>query len=212
MTEDKLSLNQPLYVHLTPAGAYYAVSQRESSHNRQLLLNILRFGSNQPLDVSLLCQWSSLEDEESALTLLYRLQRLEFVYGSIKPQTIPEQRAEVLLPSLLEQLSDTGRALLAEQNGLYYATVGFHHESAEEIAALAGDILSLSHRHELLLRKNLNIGESAWSVCDPAGRSELAFFPLHINQQTFVLVISGTPQLQRQEFISLTQLLCQRYG
>lgn len=212
MTEDKLSLNNSLYVHLTPAGAYYAVSQRESNHNRQLMLNILRFGTEKPLDRQLLCQWSGYDQEEDALSLLYRLQRLEFVYGSSKPQSVPDQRTEALLPVLLEQLSDTGRALLAEQNGLYYATVGFHHESAEEIAALAGDILSLSQRHELLLRKNLNIGESAWSICDPAGRSELAFFPMHINQQTFVLVIGGQPQLQRTEFISLTQILCQRYG
>jgi hypothetical protein len=119
---------------------------------------------------------------------------------------------ESQLPSLLAALSDNGRALLADDNGLYYATAGFHHESAEEIAALAGDIMSLNRRHALLLKNNLNISSLAWSVSNPAGQSELGFFPLHVGQQSFVLVIGGTPRLQDEHFVTLIELLSRRYA
>ncbi|WP_376767250.1 roadblock/LC7 domain-containing protein [Paludibacterium denitrificans] len=69
----------------------------------------------------------------------------------------PRANLESQLPELLSNLSDTQHALLADDNGLYYATAGFLHESAEEIAALAGDIISLSRRHTLLLKQNLNL-------------------------------------------------------
>ena len=37
------------------------------------------------------------------------------------------------LPTLLEQLSNSGKALLADENGLYFANANFHHEAAEEL-------------------------------------------------------------------------------
>ncbi|WP_434779708.1 peptidase M23 [Neisseria sp. Ec49-e6-T10] len=212
MRSDSLSLNGTLYANVTPAGAFYAVSNRENNASRMLLSSILKEGSKVPLTEDTLLQWSGCADIETALSLLFRLQRLEFVYGTETPNEINEQNLEVRLPDILKKLSDTGRTLLADGDGLYYAGAGFHHESAEEIAALAGDMVSLSERHGLLLKNNLNLSPNAWSLCDPTGQSELAFFSLFFNNNAFVLVIGGVPQLQGEAFVELVEILYRRYG
>jgi len=211
MMTDALSLNSNLYPIASPAGAYYAVSSPEPDAARTLLLHILRLGHTIPLTEALLEEWSG-NNLEKGLETLYRLQRLDFVQGTAEPRPTLSINLEMQLPSLLEALSERGHALLADDNGLYYATAGFHHESAEEIAALAGDIVTLSRRHALLLKNNLNISSQAWSVSNPAGQSELGFFPLHVGQQSFVLVTGGTPQLQNEAFVTLVELLSRRYA
>ncbi|OWY39455.1 hypothetical protein CEK28_08260 [Xenophilus sp. AP218F] len=206
-----LKLKDTLYPMATPAGAYYAVSSPEQDPARILLGHILRVGHSVPLSAELLGEWTG-GAVDAALETLYRLQRLEFVHGTEAPRPPASSNLESQLPGLLARLSDCGRALLADDNGLYYATAGFHHESAEAIAALAGDIVSLGRRHALLLKNHLNLGSGAWAVANPVGASELAFYPLYIGQQSFVLIIGGAPQLQDQHFVTLIELLARRYA
>lgn len=210
--KDHLSLNASLYANVTPAGAFYATSSRERNPSRDLLCSILKEGAETPISDETLMAWTNSENLDSALSLLYRLQRLEFIYGANSSHEVRMSDLEIRLPDILKNLSDTGRALLADNNGLYYATSGYHHESAEEIAALAGDMVRLSERHALLLKNNLNISQNAWAISDPAGRSELAFFPLFFGENTFVLVVGGTPQLQSEAFVELVEILHRRYG
>lgn len=206
-----LKLKDRLYPMATPAGAYFAVASQEKTLARRLLSQILRLGHSVPLTEELLAEWCDGHGE-AALDTLYRLQRLDFVHGTETPRPSLSSNLESQLPPVLTALSDSGRALLADDNGLYYAAAGFHHETAEEVAALAGDIISLGRRHALLLQQHLNLGSSAWAVANPAGASELAFYPLYIGQQSFVLIIGGMPRLQDQHFVTLVELLARRYA
>lgn len=207
-----LSLNRELYAEATPAGAWYAVSTADDSAERRLLLHILQQGPILPLSEQRLQQWSQTPDLDQALAVLYRLQRLEFVGGRRDSKPVPADNLENSLPALLAALSSEGRALLSDDNGLYYAAAGFLHEAAEEIAALAGDIMALSRRHARLLKHNLGIGAQAWALSDPAGQAELGFHPLHIGPQTFILVIGGLPQLAGPAFVATVEALCRRYA
>jgi hypothetical protein len=209
---EKLSLTPSLYAEATPAGAYYAVASRAPDSARKMLTHILKEGAHAPLTEGHVLKWAETDSLEEAMELLYRLQRLEFVQGAAAPRPAAEGSLEATLPGLLERLSDAGRALLADDNGFYLASAGFRHEAAEEIAALAGDILALGERHALLLKHNLNIGSSAWAICDAAGRSELGFYSLHLAQQSFVLILGGTPQLQGEDFVVLVEALVRRYA
>ena len=212
MQNDTLQLNSVLYANVSPAGAYYVVSNKEQNTSRAFLSSVLIHGVQEPLTTDNLLAWSECQDTETALSLLYRLQRLEFIYGTEKPRQVDTSNLEQRLPGILKQLSGTGRALLADENGLYYAGVGFDHESAEEISALAGDVVTLSERHSSLLKNNLDLNPNAWSVCDPTGQSELAFFSLFFNENNFMLVTGGKPQLQNSSFVDLVEILYHRYG
>ncbi|MGC8467907.1 MAG: roadblock/LC7 domain-containing protein [Acidithiobacillus sp.] len=200
-----------LFAEITPAGAFYAVSSPEPGGNRSILLNILREGSSAPFAVALAQRWTQLADEEDALRSVFRLQRLGLIRGNPEARQSPRGRLEDLLPPLLAQLSDHGKALLADENGFYLAAAGFPHESAEELAGLSADLISLQSRHGRLLRNNLRVNSESWALVDPAGNAELGFWPLFIGQQRFMLIIGGTPRLQDQSFVYLVQALDTRY-
>lgn len=207
-----LSLNSALYAEVTPAGAWYAVSHGEARADRKLLLQLLQHGGELPLNEARLQQWCETESPEQALTVLYRLQRLGFVQGRRDGRSEPAGSLESRLPALLALLSGEGRALLADDNGLYYATAGFRHEAAEQIAALAGDIIGMARRHARLLQQNLGLGAQAWALIDPAGHAELGFHPLYLGRQTFLLVIGGQPRLGDSAFVAIIEALCRRYA
>ena len=210
--QTQFSLQSELYPKLTPAGAYFAVSGNSENPSRTFLCNVL--GEKNPAVASpeKVQAWAQTDTLESAVNILYRLQKLEFIQGVKEPEAAVTVNMESSLPNLLQQMSDTGRALLANDTGLYIAEAGFHHESAEEISALAGEVIRLSEQHALLIRNNLNINQSAWGICDPTGQSHLAFYPLYFGEYKFVLVIAGTPQLQSDAFVKMVEILYQRYG
>lgn len=200
-----LSLQDNLYPHITPAGAFYAVTNKSGSASRNLLCNILKAGP-EVMTLKKLMQWGETTDVNTALSLLYRMQRLEFVYGDDAPAKMPPAGDNVLT-QILPLLSDSQKALLIDHDGFYFANSGFNHEAAEEVAVLASEAVRLSERHSLLLKNNLNIYQSAWGLCDPNGQSELTFFPIYINDSRFILVTGGTPQLHKDVFVSLVRVL-----
>ncbi len=206
--ESTLTLQTNLYPHITPAGAFYVVANKSNSASRTLLANILNAQTSEPISPEKLQQWAETDDLDSALNLLYRLQRLEFLYGSETPAKLPELSDDTLA-NLLPHMSDSQKALLIDQDGFYFANSGFHHEAAEEVAILASEAIRLSERHALLIKNNLNIYQNAWGLCDPTGQSELTFFPIYINDSKYILVTGGTPQLHKEAFVSLVRALFQ---
>lgn len=206
--ESTLTLQTSLYPHITPAGAFYAVANKSPSASRTLLTNILSAESTELISIDKLMVWAEAEDAESALNLLYRLQRLEFLYGSDNPIEKLELTDDTL-SNLLPHMSDCQKALLIDQDGFYFANSGFHHEAAEEVAILASEAIRLSERHALLIKNNLNIYQNAWGLCDPTGQSELTFFPIYIHDAKYILVTGGTPQLHKEAFVSLVRALYQ---
>ena len=105
-----------------------------------------------------------------------------------------------------------GRVLLSDENGLYFANAGFHHETAEEVGVLSSEVAALGEKHQLLVKNNLYIHHNAWGICDPSGQSELTFFPLFIGKTKLILVIGGTPDLNKEAFVTLTKILYASYG
>ncbi|WP_416192027.1 peptidase M23 [Neisseria sp. CCUG12390] len=210
--ESTLSLQSNLYPKITPAGAYYAVSNETPSASRTLLYALLKADPSDVISSERVLAWADTSDINTALSLLYRLQRLEFLYGDEYMNTDDVNLTDEQLPQLLEQLSSTGKALLADENGLYFANSGFHHEAAEELGILASEVANMENNHRLLIRNNLHINNSAWGICDPSGQSELTFFPLYVGQTKLILVIGGMPDLNKEAFVTMVKVLYHRYG
>ena len=210
--ESTLSLQSNLYPKITPAGVYYAVSSDTPSASRTLLYGLLRAMPTEAISSEKILEWAESDDIDTALNLLYRLQRLEFLYGDEHVGTEDFYLSDEQLPAVLAELSSSGKALLADINGLYFANVGFHHEAAEELGLLASEIANVEDNHRLLIRNNLHINNSAWGICDPSGQSELTFFPLYVGNAKLVLVIGGMPDLNKEAFVTLIKALYHRYG
>jgi len=207
-----LSLNLGVYLLPSAAGAYYAASGEQPDPSRRLLRALFRERSATRLSEHSLLQLTGMEDAERAQELLKRTQDLGWLQGLERPRRCPEGAVEDLLPGLLEPLSNKGKAMLADGQGFYLGSAGFPHETAEELSALSADLASLQQRHSGLLLSNLGLGSGAWGVIDAAGNSRVGFWPLHVDEQRFALVIGGVPRMNQQALVNLVWILNQRYG
>ena len=114
---DSTLLLQPnLYPRVTPAGAYYAVSNKGQSASRTLLGGILQAGEQETVSRENVLRWAQTNDIDAALNLLYRMQRLEFLYGEDEPDKKTDLLSGTGLPNILMHLSDVQKALLVDQD------------------------------------------------------------------------------------------------
>ncbi len=205
-------LTEQHYILPTPAGAYYAASANMDDPARQLLFALMSYDTIQLLDKSQLCRWTSKDEEQDALEILYRLQQLGWVttYNEIKKA--PSGSIQDALPEIIKQLSGSERALLSDQEGFYLSTCGFSHETAEELSALSADLASLHARHSGLLHSNLSINSAAWAIVDASANGHIGFWPLYIGSQRFALVVSGMPQFNQEAYVDLVWMLSKRYA
>lgn len=205
------TINDGLYINITPRGAYYAVQDNAKDVTRKLLIKLLQRDETPKLSsesISDLCQMSA----DDSLNLLHRMQKLGLISGQETIEKAPEDHLENILPELLASLSDSEKVLLAEHSGLYLGASGFPHEAAEELAAISANLSEVYQRHKGLLQGNLGFNQHAWGLIDAAGNSEVGFWPLYIGFNQFTLVIHGMPQLNRPTFKHLVWSLVKRYG
>jgi len=210
MSDAKLA--EELYIYLTPAGCYYAVSAVEEDPIRKFLHNLLGLNKTPKLDIKNLQALMSNEDEEKCISLLQRCQELGWVQGIKEEREAPTGAFEDIFPSLLSKLSEQERILLADDQGFYLTSHGYAHEVAEEISALSAEISVVHERRAGLLMKNLGLNSHAWAVVNASGHSQLGFWPLFIGETRFVIAISGISHFNQPEFISLVWALSVRYA
>ena len=206
------SLVENLYIHPTPGGAYYAVSNKNSGKSKAFLNALLRQQEMPEMTLSNLKLLTGFNDEEKCLKLLHHCQKLRWVQGMRSPVKYPEGALDEILPSLLENISESNKVLLVDNQGFYLASIGFPHEVAEELAALSAK-LAIVHEHSSgLLNNNLGLSSSSWAIVDAKGSSKIGFWPLYLGDAQFVLVISGAPRFNQPEFVSLVWALSIRYA
>lgn len=200
-----------LYLAPTPAGAYFAVSSPAEDVFRGLLLILMRGEVSPALTEESLVDLTGLE-AGLAMERLYHLQSLHLIQGLSEPRHIPQGNLEKVLPGILAELAGRGRALLADDQGFYLASHGFHHETAEELAGLSADLGLLHQRHQGLIANNLSLRSSAWALINAGGNSEIGFWPLYVGSQRFVLILTGLPNLNQVATLDLIWSLVRRYG
>ena len=204
--------DESLFLAPTPAGAYFSVSGTEETPARTFLQALLSLESGIQLGADGLLQRMPVDSEEAAASMLSHLQKLGWVQGLEQPLAAPSGQLESLLPDMLSQLSVSGKALLADDQGFYISSSGFPHETAEELSGLSASLATLHDRYQGVLKNNLGEGSAAWGLIDAAGNSQVGFWPMFVGEHRFALVIGGLPQLNRPALISLVWALMMRYG
>ncbi len=201
-------LRENLYIALTPAGAYYAVSGEEETPYRVFLNQLLKQRSSVALKHENLVELAGDDYQER----LYHCQQLGWVQGLEEPIHVPEGRLETLLPELLPELSANGRVLLADAHGFTIAASGFEQEVIDELAALSADIAIVHQKYHRTLDEALSLGSNAWALVDAGGNSQVGFWPLYIDDHRFVLVLDGFSRLNQPTLTTLIWVLATRYG
>jgi len=201
-----------LFLYPTPVGAYYAVSSNEEDKSRKFLKRLLQQSKTQTLTIEKLMGLMNEENEEKALELLKHCQNLGWVQGVKDIMESPEGALEDVLPPLLANISETGKVLLADDQGFYLACHGFPHEVAEELSALSAEIATVHQRRSGLLMNNMGLGSQAWAIVDAFGNSQTGFWPVFIGNTRFVIAISGIPSFNQPDFVKLIWALSIRYA
>jgi hypothetical protein len=201
---------QDLYLGVTPAGCYYAVQENKDEPGRNFLHNILRQLETPHFNAKVACAYSGLK-KKNALEFVHWLQDAGFIYGTDEPEDAPQDSLEILLPKKLKKLSDEGKAILAGSQGLYLGAAGFPHEVAEELAAVSANLSKVYTHHQSLLQGNLGYRQQAWGLVDSSGNSKVGFWPIHIGDDYFTLIIAGMPQLNQDSFKEIIWALSTRY-
>ena len=196
----------------TPEGAYHAVASVEETLERRFLRRLLSLTETPEMVDEFWGEWREEDSPEAFSELLERLRRRRWVQELAEPRTVTDRPLEEILPGLLAGLSDGGGTLLADPQGFYIASSGFPHQTAEELAALSADLLSLHQRHRHLLDERLGLKTQAWGVIDAGGHSRLGIWPLHIGRHCFALVMTGIPHFNHPDFVDLVWILMNRYA
>lgn len=194
----------------TPAGAYYAVQSPDSDPVRKYLLFLLSQTATSLFDESQLQLIDN--DADVALRILFHMQEMGYLQAMHEPVENLKGQLEEILPPLLARVADSGKAILADEQGFYLSLCGFPHEAAEELSALSASLYAVQDRHRKLLHNNLGFKSSAWGIIDAAGNSEIGFWPLYFPRNRFTLILSGMPQFNCQEFTTIISCLAMRYN
>lgn len=212
MSKYQLNPDTNMFLFPTPAGAYHAVSSLIDDVPRNILRTLLIQPEGSLLTMNTLPMLCGHDDEQEALALLHRMQRLGWIQSEPQPRKSQTESLSDILPPLLGQLSDSAKALLADQQGFCLASHGIPHETAEELSALSADLASLYQRHRGLLEHNMGLNTAAWGLVNAAGDSRLGCWPLYVGDQRFALAIAGLPSLNQPSFTDLIWALSIRYG
>lgn len=202
------TLSGEYHLHPTPAGTYFAVSRPTPSPQRQFLQALLAAATT-PLLTATWLQEATESTEHDALAFLHQLQAAGHVQGLPQAMQAPADPAHLVLPALLSQLSDEGRAVLADDGGLLIAAVGWKHAYCEQLAALCAELAALQRRHAGL-RAQLGLASDGWGLVSAAGYAELTLWPLYIGDTRFHLVLGGQPRFNQQAYTKLVWALGRR--
>lgn len=206
------TLAEDLYIYITPAGCYYAVSSVNKDPVRQFLLGLLAEVKTPKLNIENLQKLMANDRPDKCIALLQKCQLLGWVQGIKTLREVASESFEELLPELLGKISEEGKVLIADDQGFYLSCNGFPHEVAEEISALSAELNVIHERRAGLLMKNMGLSSHAWAVVNASGSSQLGFWPLFIGNTQFVIAMLGMPHFKQNEFVSLVWLLSVRYA
>lgn len=205
-------LREDLHLGITPAGAYHAAAAQQSNPDRNLLFGLLHAAWTPRCSEAPWHEWLGSNEPAQIVEAVARLEGLGWIWGLDTPEQAPTETLERLLPMLLPDLSSTGQALLADQQGLQIAFSGFDENQAQAIAAISADAIALAFRCRRILGEAERLGPGAWGMIDAAGHSQLGVWPLCIGAKWFALVIGGRPRLNHPSFSRLLWALVRRLG
>jgi len=200
-----------LFIYPTPIGCYYAVSSLIDDDARNFINQLLKQPRTPVLDINTLKGLMNVESEKDAIELLHYCQKKGWVQGVKDSIESPTGLLDKILPSLLDNISETGNVLLSDAQGFHLACSGFTNEIAEQLSAISAEIETIHKRRIDMLVNNLTIDSHAWAIVDAFGSSQLGFWPLFIGNSQFVITISGIPHFNRPDFVTLIWALSTRY-
>ncbi len=204
-------INQHNFIEPTPIGTYFAINSKEDSELHKLLRYLLKLPETPYLDNKLLQECRAITGIEDIKTVIKEALKRRLVTLTKHDTVIWETSLEIALPELFREMTDKGKILLADEQGLCLGQIGFDVKASEQLAALSADIAIIQERHELAL-KEINEFGNIWGMIDPIEKHQVSFWPIFIGNHRFVLVLAQKTVLNQPVFTRLIRILSMRYA
>jgi hypothetical protein len=201
----------PAYLVPTPAGARYVLNGREPDPRRLVLSALLRGGSSRPMPLAMLADISGLPDRKALGTILFQLQRDNWLTGDIEPLTVAREPLGEAVPPLLQGLSVSGQGVLADDNGLCYAYSGYARDEADRLAAFSTGLFPLWRLYQELPEFATKQDPTGWTLVTGQGETRLTICPLFVGDQVLHMTLAGTAGFDCPAYVKLAALLLRRY-
>lgn len=206
-------LNSEVFISPTPQGVLQATSGRDATADTALLRGLLRSPDTPRLThVELRSRLGPhFSTESDATALVADMEDRHLLQGFPEPLRAPGESLEDLLPEFLPPLSGRRRALLADAQGFCLSSVGFDPDDAVSTAAAAARLALLDAHRDAAVGPASQDPPSAWAQVDATGSARTTYWPLHIGEHLFVLVVAGLPRLNHPRLVDLAWALSIRY-
>jgi len=203
------------YLVPTPKGAYYLTQNSVETWQKEVLKKLFSLPYSPQINNKTLQKLFNLKINKDMSVLKEKIdefQKLKLIKIVDKAIEAPTRNFEENLNYLFDQVLKENKIILSDSQGFCVANHGFPTEMGEEISVLSADIAIMHKRRAIEINKKLGLKSQAWSMVDEAGTSCLGFWPLNINQETFVITIEGTPFFDKPSIVSLVWILYLHYG
>ena len=199
---ETVSPDEERRVTTLPMGCYYATQSQEDTTYRLLLKKILAHDVTPAL--------SNFADEEKRD--LVQMSEAGLITLDEPQTSLPLGNLGHLMRYALPALSTQKSVVLSESHhALIIGYTGFSEEQAEELAVLAAQFYAIEQLQERL-KKPASLNNHAMGLMDPAGSSDVGFWPIYVADKVFCLAIAGTPRFNSDQFALLIWGLMERYG
>lgn len=200
------------YICLTNIGAYLFASGSLVDRQSEVVQWILSQETTPEYSDDTMKFLSSETHSDNVMTILRSLVKRKAILLSRQPETCPDTPMQEVLPQMLSVLSDSGKAMLVDSQGLSIASVGVDAERIEALSALASKLAASLYHGDSDVFDLLDIEYGLTCLYDIVNKKIFTFVPIMLGSNRLVVVTEGKSVFSGKTFKDFIWVLWNRYS
>ncbi len=200
------------YICLTSIGAYLFASGSLEKEQLELVQWLLSKETSPAYANSTLKALSSDTSLDDVMSVLRTLAKRKVIELSSDVQTCPDAPMQDILPQMLSVLSDSGKAMLVDSQGLSIASVGIDAERIQALSALASKLAASLYHGDSDVFDLLDIKYGLTCLYDIKEKRIFTFIPIFLGTRRLVVVTEGKAVFSGNNFKDFIWVLWNRYS
>lgn len=200
------------YICLTNIGAYLFASDSLKNEQSKIVQWLLSQNTTPEYSDDTLNTLSSEVHAEDVGNILHSLIKRKVVVLVKQPETRQDTPMQEALPQMLSALSDAGKAMLVDSQGLSIASVGIDAERIEALSALASKLAASLYHGDSDVFELLDIEYGLTCLYDLVNKKIFTFVPIMLGSSRLVVVTEGKAVFSGTIFKDFIWVLWNRYS
>ena len=200
------------YICLTNIGAYLFASDSLKDEQSEVVQWLLSQNTTPEYSDDTLEVLSSETHSDEVTNVLRSLIKRKAIVLAQQAETCPDTPMQEVLPQMLSVLSDAGKAMLVDSQGLSIASVGVDPERIEALSALASKLAASLYHGDSDVFDLLDIEYGLTCLYDLVNKKIFTFVPIMLGGNRLVVVTEGKTVFSGKIFKDFIWVLWNRYS